>query len=102
MKDVILYALDMKIINDTEKKNAKDLLARLKDIKLKCFREKEKYNFYDGLLLAIDVLKDRIKTYESLTNTNFRLDTFNRYVKENNLNNAEIKTLSDRVFNLNY
>ena len=91
---------NIKILNDIDKKKAKITLSKLNEIILK-----SRYEFKDSpnYLLTKYVrggLKEKIRSYEKLTNTDFTIKAFKKYVSDSHLNEMEIKELSNHLFTL--
>jgi len=104
--DIRLYIgtfKDVKIITEEDKKNAKAKLSEVNNV-LEIMRKAKKddafySDSYDLIKFYRDELKSTIITYETLTNKNFRIDTFIKYVKDHELTDEEMNSLSKRVFN---
>ena len=103
--DIRLYIgtfKDVKIITEEDKKNAKAKLSEVNNV-LEIMRKAKKddafySDSYDLIKFYRDELKSTIITYETLTNKNFRIDTFIKYVKDHELTDEEMNRFSERVF----
>jgi len=84
--------------NDNGRKEAIQQLSKLKEIKDKVKRaytpeEREHIDNWGYLLFTIDTLKETIKNYDIITNSNFRYSTLVNYVSGHNLTKEQAKEL---------